>query len=145
MSLLTMSEGTRQQWESLTQIQDRDPRKLSDPVCVVFMPPEAIKWLSNPEDRAEVEDQRLFIQKGARRMQAHIELSIPLANNLEAVVKELREEAKYWHGNLNALYNDKYLGSRLVSIRTRLYELASKRNVNPQMYMDIMGNMVYKC
>ena len=107
------------------------------------MPPEAIKWLSSPEDRAEVEDQRLFIQKGARRMQARVDqLNSHFANQLEAVVKELREEVECWHSELDALYNDKYCGSKLISVRTRLYELASKRNVDPQMHRDIMESML---
>ena len=61
-------------------------------------------------------------------------------------VAEDHEDVRQWiasrHSNLFTLYYDINLGPRLVSIRTRLYELANKRNVNPRMYKGIMGELL---
>ena len=68
LSPFTMSEAILRQWE-------RTSNKVEGPVCVVVMPPEIIQWL-DPEDRAEIEDQRHFIQKGVRRMQNQVQLRL---------------------------------------------------------------------
>ena len=142
---LTMCQATLNQWTGLSQVKKMEQmqkaeRPTIDPVCLVIMPPEVVQRLSLA-NRAEVEECRRFIEKGARIYQDQLNPTQQRTNSTEE-----GDAAFGWSlsgcSNLLALYEDETVGPRLRRVRTLLYELANKRNVHPVMYEDIMETLV---